>query len=68
MVTLILGMSACGSGLSESELAYNDGVDAYDQGLYTEAISHYDKAMQLDPDNADAYSNGVTLTTNWANA
>ena len=59
MVTLILAMSACGgsSEVSEAELAFNDGVDAYHQGLYTEAISHYDKAIQLDPDFAKAYIN-----------
>ena len=60
MVTLMLVMSACG-GLSEeelanAELAYNDGVDAYDQQLYPEAISHYDKAIQLDLNYAKAYA------------
>ena len=51
MVTLILLMSACGgsSGLSEAKLAYKDGLDASGQGLITEAISHFDKAIQLDP-------------------
>ena len=44
-------------GFSEAELAYSDGFDSAEQGLYAEAISHYDKAIQLDPDYADAYNN-----------
>ena len=47
-------MWACG-GLSEAELAYNDGVAASAQELYTEAISHYDKAIQLDLNEARPY-------------
>jgi tetratricopeptide (TPR) repeat protein len=52
-------MSACGgsSGLSEAKIAYKDGLDASGQGLITEAISHYDKAIQLDPDTAVYYRN-----------
>ena len=59
MVAIILVMSACGgsSGLSEAEFAYNYGLEASSQGLITEAISHYDKAIQLDPDNAVYYRN-----------
>ena len=59
MVTFILVMSACGgsSGLSEAKIAYKDGLDASGQGLITEAISHYDKAIQLDPDTAVYYRN-----------
>ena len=59
MVTFILAMSACGgsSGLSEAKLAYKNGLDASSQGLITEAISHYDKAIQLDPDTAVYYRN-----------
>ena len=59
MVTLILLMSACGgsSGLSEAKLAYKDGLDASNQGLITEAISHFDTAIQLDPNTAVYYRN-----------
>ena len=59
MVTLMLVMSACGgsSGLSEAQLAYKDGLDASIQGLISEAISHYDRAIQLDPDTAVYYRN-----------
>ena len=58
MVILILAMLACGgsSELSEAELAFSAGADPYDQGLYEEAISHYEKAIQIDPDYANAYS------------
>jgi len=59
MVTLILVMAACGgsSGLSEAKLAYKGGLDASSQGLITEAISHFDKAIQLEPDTAVYYRN-----------
>ena len=52
----MLLLSAVGC-LSEAELAYNDGVDSLNQGLYAEAISDYDKAIQLDPDYFLAYIN-----------
>ena len=39
----------------EAELAYTDGVDSIDQGLYAEAIEDFDKTIQLDPDDAMAY-------------
>jgi tetratricopeptide (TPR) repeat protein len=57
MVTLILVMSACGGAwwFSKAQLAVLDGVDAYEQGAYTEAISYYDKAIELDPGLAEAY-------------
>jgi len=56
MVTLLLVMAACG-GFSKADLAFNEGVDASDHGLYTEAISHYDEAIQLDPSYVGAYNN-----------
>ena len=56
MCTFILVTSACGgsSGLSEAKLAYKDGLGASNQA---EAISHFDKAIQLDPDTAVYYRN-----------
>ena len=59
MVALILVSSeiGCSSGLSEAKLAYKGGLDASSQGLITEAISHFDKAIQLDPEHAIAYFN-----------
>ena len=62
MVALILVLSAigCSPGSSDAEQvnqANNDGLDASRQGLITEAISHYDKAIQLDPDTAVYYRN-----------
>ena len=59
MFTLVLVLFAVGCSflvLSEAKLANNDGFDSSDLGLYAEAISHYDKAIQLDPDFADAYN------------
>ena len=52
---LLLSEGGCLSGLSEAELTYKDGFDAHKEGLYAEAISHFDKAIQLDPDYVDAY-------------
>ena len=52
MVTLMLVMS---SSSSPAIRTYNYGVDAYYQGLSAEAISHYDKAIQLDPNYGNAY-------------
>ena len=59
VVTLILVMAACGgsSELSEAKLAYKGGLDASSQGLIPEAISHFDKAIQLEPDTAVYYRN-----------
>lgn len=37
--------------------AYNLGNALAKQGRYREAIKAYDKALQLDPDNADAHAN-----------
>ena len=59
----MLLLSAVGC-LSEAELAYNDGVDSLNQELYAEAISDYDKVIQLDPDHALA-STVVLLTATW---
>ena len=64
---LILVLSAIGcSSKSEAELAYIDGAEAelafndgsvsLEQGLYAEAISHFDKAIQLDLAFAMAYN------------
>jgi len=43
------------SELAEAELPVYYGLNAYTQGLYTEAISHFDKAIRIDPDYALAY-------------
>ena len=67
MVALIMVLSAIGcSSKSEAELAYIDGAEAelafndgsvsLEQGLYAEAISHFDKAIQLDLAFAMAYN------------
>ena len=57
MVALIMVLSAIGcSSKSEAELAFNDGSVSLEQGLYAEAISHFDKAIQLDPAFAMAYN------------
>ena len=57
-VVLLLSVVGCSFFvLSEAELANNDGFDSSDLGLYAEAISHYDKAIQLNPDYVDAYLN-----------
>ena len=58
MVALILVLSAigCSLGSSEAELAYNDGMAYGELGEYVTAISNFTKAIQLDPDYADAYN------------
>ena len=43
------------STLSEGEPAFKAGEKAYRQGLWTDAISHFDEAIQIDPDHAKAY-------------
>jgi tetratricopeptide (TPR) repeat protein len=64
MVALALVLFAVGcssespesSGLSEAELTFQDGLHANEAELYKEAISHFDKAIQLDPEFAEAYA------------
>ena len=59
MVALILVSSeiGCSSGLSEAELAYNNGIDLSERGLYAEAMPDFNKFIQLDLDFAVAYNN-----------
>ena len=62
-----LGLTLFGAGCSsdpkrlsessEAELAYGEGIGLFDQGFYKNAIPALDKAIQLDPDYADAYNN-----------
>ncbi|HEX5519266.1 MAG TPA: tetratricopeptide repeat protein, partial [Candidatus Nitrosocosmicus sp.] len=41
---------------------YNKGISLYYLGSYNEAIACYDKAIELNPDYADAYNNkGISL-------
>lgn len=47
---------ACG-GLSEAEQHYNAGVKLQEQGQLNEAITEYDKAIQLDPKMVQVYNN-----------
>ena len=58
VVALILASAAigCSSESSEAELAYNDGIASFEGGQYTEAITNFDKAIQIDPDFVDAYN------------
>jgi len=65
VVALILASAAigCSSELSEAELAYNDGIASFEGGQYTEAITNFDRAIQIDPDFVDAYNDrGYDLT------
>ena len=39
----------------KAALYYLRGIDYYDQGFYDQAIADYDKAIELDPDDADLY-------------
>ena len=58
MFTLVLVLFAVGCSffvLSEAELAYNDGIAYSKLGQHQRAIQDYDKAIQLDPDDAMAY-------------
>ena len=60
MVTL--GLSGCGisftiDGMSEAEEHLHAGVELYDEGRLTDALTEYDKAIRLDPQLADAYAN-----------
>ncbi len=56
LLILVLSTVSCSLWLSEAELAYNDGVDSAEQGLYAEVIPDFAKAIQLDPDKAGAYN------------
>ena len=40
-----------------AKVHYDKGMDLYDRGLYEQAIEQYAKAIQLDPDYANAYVN-----------
>jgi Tfp pilus assembly protein PilF len=42
---------------SQAQDFYNRGVDLLNEGKYQEAIAEFDKAIQLDPKYAKAYSN-----------
>lgn len=47
---------------TEAKLQYNQGLDYYRMGQYTEAIDSFKKAISIDPNYIDAYYNlGVIL-------
>jgi tetratricopeptide (TPR) repeat protein len=49
-------MTACSFGGS-ARRHFNQGVANYNSGDYEQAIADYSKAIELDPDDATAYSN-----------
>jgi len=66
MCAVLLLSAACGDtsgerGLTDAESHYNRGFDYDESGEYRRAIQEYDRAIELDPNYADAYVNrGVT--------
>jgi tetratricopeptide (TPR) repeat protein len=44
-----------GEETEEAEQHYNKGVELREEGLHDQAIEEYDRAIELDPDFADAY-------------
>ena len=56
LALLLVSTMACGT-LSEAQKHYNSGVKLQEQGHIEGAILQYTKAIELDPDLADAYVN-----------
>ena len=48
-------ISSCANSLAD--ISYNSGVDKYEQGDYQGAIADYTKAIKIDPQHENAYSN-----------
>ncbi|MBN1560553.1 tetratricopeptide repeat protein [candidate division KSB1 bacterium] len=48
--------------MNDAKLAFNEGNTLFKQGQYDEAVAAYDKSLQLDPSNSNAYQGkGLTL-------
>ncbi|GHV09170.1 hypothetical protein AGMMS50229_18820 [Campylobacterota bacterium] len=48
-------MKTTGGNNAAFEATYKRGKDAFDQGNYEEAIALFTQAIEIDPNNADAY-------------
>ncbi|MBI2864327.1 MAG: tetratricopeptide repeat protein [Chloroflexi bacterium] len=48
----------------QAEAAYRRGVDLHDEGMYGEAILHFDRAIEIDPHNAEHY-HGRGISRAW---
>jgi tetratricopeptide (TPR) repeat protein len=53
IVGIVVAVAVVGD--SEAELAYNEGVNLFERGLFLSSIAEFDKAIQLDSDNVGAY-------------
>jgi tetratricopeptide (TPR) repeat protein len=51
------GLPALAQSAPEAIHSYNLGIDAYSKGHPTEALKHFDKAVQVDPGYGDAFYN-----------
>lgn len=56
-VLLIMSLAACATlGFrSEAQLAFEQGLASFNRGQYTNAVPHFQKATELDPDFGKAY-------------
>ena len=56
LILLLLAVSNV-YALSPGDEAYNKGMEYYEKGMWDEAIVEFDKAIQLNPNNAKFYNN-----------
>jgi tetratricopeptide (TPR) repeat protein len=45
----------------DADVYYNRGLDYYNKGQYDQAISDYTKAIEINPNDADAYKHRACL-------
>lgn len=62
LVLLLVGLTACGGGITPIQTAYNKGAYQYSAGNYDAAITEYEDALREDPEDVRARFNlGLAL-------
>jgi len=56
-LVIIVGLLACGPSKGTAEWYLDQGNELCEEGYYDEAIEEYNKAIELDPNLAEAYQN-----------
>lgn len=56
-IMLVQARQGTGGNFEEAEMHNQEGLAVFADGKYDEAISHYNEAIRLDPNNAKAYNN-----------
>ena len=57
IISLIIGLSACGNDSKDIRLALNAGIKANNRSEFKKAIDFYQKVISMDNANAEAYYN-----------